>query len=188
MKDRTFGQGSLDLEFFFWGVFCSNSSLLLFLFRSLIVGVFLIRFITLGSDINRKYRNTSILLTEQVRLYIAQRVFSDRLSFCIFAQTNKGKILHVSWKIFKIECLWTFCWNKFLSWCIFALISFISMILLLGLKKIEAILYRQSNGISLKSTLCLTQSRPNQLTGVYVMTILAFNKLIIPPAKYFSIQ
>jgi len=37
---------------------------------SLVVGVFLIRFIALGSDINRKYRNTSILLTEQINLYL----------------------------------------------------------------------------------------------------------------------
>ncbi|XP_057309188.1 protein PHTF2-like isoform X2 [Hydractinia symbiolongicarpus] len=37
---------------------------------SLVLGVFLIRFIALGSDINRKYRNTSILLTEQINLYL----------------------------------------------------------------------------------------------------------------------
>ncbi|XP_065652023.1 protein PHTF2 isoform X3 [Hydra vulgaris] len=37
---------------------------------SLVLGVFLIRFIALGSDINRKYKNTSILLTEQINLYL----------------------------------------------------------------------------------------------------------------------
>jgi len=36
----------------------------------LALGVFLIRFIALGSDINRKYRNSSILLTEQINLYL----------------------------------------------------------------------------------------------------------------------
>eukprot|EP00111_Clytia_hemisphaerica_P004603 TCONS_00013212-protein len=36
----------------------------------LVLGVFLIRFIALGSDINRKYRNSSILLTEQINLYL----------------------------------------------------------------------------------------------------------------------
>eukprot|EP00057_Strongylocentrotus_purpuratus_P014803 XP_011669277.1 PREDICTED: putative homeodomain transcription factor 2 isoform X2 [Strongylocentrotus purpuratus] len=31
---------------------------------------FLLRFITLGSEINKKFRNTSVLLTEQINLYL----------------------------------------------------------------------------------------------------------------------
>jgi hypothetical protein len=32
----------------------------------LVLGVFLLRFMTLGTKINRKYRNLSVLITEQV--------------------------------------------------------------------------------------------------------------------------
>jgi hypothetical protein len=35
-------------------------------FRAFLLSVFLLRFMTLGSRINRKYQNTSVLLTEQV--------------------------------------------------------------------------------------------------------------------------
>lgn len=33
---------------------------------SLVLGVYLLRFMTLGTKINRKYRNLSVLITEQV--------------------------------------------------------------------------------------------------------------------------
>eukprot|EP01135_Chromosphaera_perkinsii_P001199 Nk52_evm10s161 gene=Nk52_evmTU10s161 len=36
----------------------------------LFISVFLLRFMTLGSRINRKYQNTSVLLTEQINLYL----------------------------------------------------------------------------------------------------------------------
>lgn len=35
---------------------------------SLVLGVYLLRFMTLGTKINRKYRNLSVLITEQVSL------------------------------------------------------------------------------------------------------------------------
>uniref|UniRef100_S4RHN1 Putative homeodomain transcription factor 2 n=1 Tax=Petromyzon marinus TaxID=7757 RepID=S4RHN1_PETMA len=37
---------------------------------SLSLGIFLLRFVTLGSETNKKYSNTSILLTEQINLYL----------------------------------------------------------------------------------------------------------------------
>ena len=37
---------------------------------SMVLGVYLLRFITLGTKINKKYRNFSVLITEQVRLII----------------------------------------------------------------------------------------------------------------------
>lgn len=36
----------------------------------LVLGVFLLRFMTLGSKINKKYRNLSVLITEQINLYL----------------------------------------------------------------------------------------------------------------------
>ncbi|XP_021928812.1 putative homeodomain transcription factor isoform X2 [Zootermopsis nevadensis] len=36
----------------------------------LVLGVFLLRFMTLGTKINRKYRNLSVLITEQINLYL----------------------------------------------------------------------------------------------------------------------
>ncbi|XP_065575045.1 protein phtf-like isoform X3 [Artemia franciscana] len=36
----------------------------------LVLGVFLLRFMTLGSKINRKYRSLSVLITEQINLYL----------------------------------------------------------------------------------------------------------------------
>ncbi|XP_047108069.1 protein PHTF1 isoform X1 [Schistocerca piceifrons] len=36
----------------------------------LVLGVFLLRFMTLGTKTNRKYRNLSVLLTEQINLYL----------------------------------------------------------------------------------------------------------------------
>jgi len=35
----------------------------------LTLGVFLMRFVTLGTNINKKYRNFSVLITEQVTVY-----------------------------------------------------------------------------------------------------------------------
>uniref|UniRef100_A0A1B6KST5 PHTF1/2 N-terminal domain-containing protein n=1 Tax=Graphocephala atropunctata TaxID=36148 RepID=A0A1B6KST5_9HEMI len=37
---------------------------------TLVLGVFLLRFMTLGTRINRKYRNLSVLITEQINLYL----------------------------------------------------------------------------------------------------------------------
>lgn len=37
---------------------------------SMLLGVFLLRFMTLGTKINRKYRNLSVLITEQINLYL----------------------------------------------------------------------------------------------------------------------
>ncbi|XP_046674935.1 LOW QUALITY PROTEIN: protein phtf [Homalodisca vitripennis] len=37
---------------------------------TLVLGVFLLRFMTLGTKINRKYRNLSVLITEQINLYL----------------------------------------------------------------------------------------------------------------------
>lgn len=34
------------------------------------LGIFLLRFLTLGTRINKKYRNLSVLLTEQINLYL----------------------------------------------------------------------------------------------------------------------
>ena len=36
----------------------------------LILGLLMLRLITLGSKINKKYRNLSVLLTEQINLYL----------------------------------------------------------------------------------------------------------------------
>ncbi|XP_046395981.1 protein PHTF2 isoform X3 [Ischnura elegans] len=37
---------------------------------SMLLGIFLLRFMTLGTKINRKYRNLSVLITEQINLYL----------------------------------------------------------------------------------------------------------------------
>lgn len=34
------------------------------------LGILLLRFMTLGTKINRKYRNLSVLITEQINLYL----------------------------------------------------------------------------------------------------------------------
>lgn len=34
------------------------------------LGIFLLRFLTLGTKINKKYRNFSVLITEQINLYL----------------------------------------------------------------------------------------------------------------------
>eukprot|EP00795_Rhopilema_esculentum_P008748 gene8748-14771_t len=36
----------------------------------MIIGIYLIRFLTLGAEINLKYRNNTVLLTEQINLYL----------------------------------------------------------------------------------------------------------------------
>ena len=38
----------------------------------LTLGVYLLRFMTLGTQINKKYRNFSVLITEQVRVHLPQ--------------------------------------------------------------------------------------------------------------------
>ncbi|VDI27446.1 Hypothetical predicted protein [Mytilus galloprovincialis] len=40
------------------------------LFWSMTLGVYLFRFLTLGLKINKKYRNLSVLITEQINLYL----------------------------------------------------------------------------------------------------------------------
>ncbi|XP_011498540.1 PREDICTED: putative homeodomain transcription factor [Ceratosolen solmsi marchali] len=40
------------------------------LFWSFALGIFILRFMTLGTKINKKYRNISILITEQINLYL----------------------------------------------------------------------------------------------------------------------
>ncbi|XP_065063692.1 protein PHTF2-like [Rhopilema esculentum] len=37
---------------------------------TMIIGIYLIRFLTLGAEINLKYRNNTVLLTEQINLYL----------------------------------------------------------------------------------------------------------------------
>lgn len=34
------------------------------------LGILLLRFMTLGTEINKKYRNLSLLITEQINLYL----------------------------------------------------------------------------------------------------------------------
>ena len=46
----------------------------------LVLGVFLLRFMTLGSKINKKYRNLSVLITEQVRT-LYQSIFTSKIEF-----------------------------------------------------------------------------------------------------------
>lgn len=40
------------------------------MFWGLCLGIFLLRFMTLGTKINSKYRNLSVLITEQINLYL----------------------------------------------------------------------------------------------------------------------
>lgn len=40
------------------------------LFWSFCLGIFILRFMTLGTKINKKYRNLSVLITEQINLYL----------------------------------------------------------------------------------------------------------------------
>jgi hypothetical protein len=47
----------------------------------LVLGVFLLRFMTLGTKINRKYRNLSVLITEQVSVCRMEVRYSTK--FCI---------------------------------------------------------------------------------------------------------
>ncbi|EFX70059.1 hypothetical protein DAPPUDRAFT_217520 [Daphnia pulex] len=44
----------------------------------LVLGVFLLRFMTLGSKINKKYRNLSVLITEQINLYLQMEQKPDK--------------------------------------------------------------------------------------------------------------
>ena len=41
----------------------------------LVLGLYLLRFMTLGNKTNRKYRNLSVLLTEQVRDNVANDIY-----------------------------------------------------------------------------------------------------------------
>jgi hypothetical protein len=52
----------------------------------LVLGVFLLRFMTLGTKINRKYRNLSVLITEQVyfggmEIKYRRKLMSSRFQF-----------------------------------------------------------------------------------------------------------
>ncbi|CAL1287099.1 unnamed protein product [Larinioides sclopetarius] len=40
------------------------------LFWTLSLGIFLLRFMVIGTKINKKYRNLSVLITEQINLYL----------------------------------------------------------------------------------------------------------------------
>jgi len=71
----TFEPANLLLMMWFWFL-CLQDSVRLHLEYNLealvwclVLGVFLLRFMTLGTKINRKYRNLSVLITEQVCLY-----------------------------------------------------------------------------------------------------------------------
>lgn len=56
MKDsENFGQSLLHWELMVW---------------TLALGIYLLRFMTLGAKINKKYRNPSVLITEQINLYL----------------------------------------------------------------------------------------------------------------------
>lgn len=55
LKDAEHMHSGLNLEALMW---------------SCALGVFLLRFMTLGTKINKKYRSISVLITEQINLYV----------------------------------------------------------------------------------------------------------------------
>uniref|UniRef100_A0A1B6G604 PHTF1/2 N-terminal domain-containing protein n=1 Tax=Cuerna arida TaxID=1464854 RepID=A0A1B6G604_9HEMI len=55
LKDSVYLRSTYNIEALAW---------------TLVLGVFLLRFMTLGTKINRKYRNLSVLITEQINLYL----------------------------------------------------------------------------------------------------------------------
>jgi len=64
---------------------------------SILLGTFLIRFISLGSEINRKYRNQSILLIEQINLYVQMEKNSKKKEDLIIA----NNVLKLASKLLK---------------------------------------------------------------------------------------
>jgi hypothetical protein len=63
----------------------------------LIFGIFVIRFISLGSEINRKYRNNSVLLTEQINLYLQMENSPNKKEELIIA----NNVLKLAGKLIK---------------------------------------------------------------------------------------
>ena len=68
----------------------------------LLLGFLMLRLITLGSKINKKYRNLSVLLTEQINLYL---------------QVRDGRVVA---RIYVREC----CWNRFKVSVVIAVLHF----------------------------------------------------------------
>lgn len=61
------------------------------------LSVYLLRFMTLGSHINQKYQNTSLLLTEQINLYLRMEQTphkKDELNICDKVLTLMGRLLN----------------------------------------------------------------------------------------------
>lgn len=66
LKDSTQTHSQLTIESLLW---------------SSTLGIFLLRFMTLGNKINRKYKSLSILITEQINLYLQVTFVLERNSF-----------------------------------------------------------------------------------------------------------
>lgn len=68
LKDSTQTHSQLTIESLLW---------------SSTLGIFLLRFMTLGNKINRKYKSLSILITEQINLYLQVRFWFSKIFRCI---------------------------------------------------------------------------------------------------------
>lgn len=65
------------------------------------LGVFLLRFMTLGTKINKKYRSISVLITEQINLYV--QVSSHLISFQFTYEINFSLLFQIEQKPQKKE-------------------------------------------------------------------------------------
>lgn len=65
------------------------------------LGCFILRFMTLGTKINRKYRSISVLITEQINLYLQVIAINHQLLlflFCLFIDRHFSNYIQIEQK------------------------------------------------------------------------------------------
>ena len=72
--------------------------------RSLVLCIYQLRFVTLGSKINRKFRNNTVLMTEQLNLYLQMEKNPEKKDDLMIAN-NVLKLATKLLKVIKVSCL-----------------------------------------------------------------------------------
>lgn len=67
--------------------------------RSLVLCIYQLRFVTLGSKINRKFRNNTVLMTEQLNLYLQMEKNPAKKDDLIIA----NNVLKLATKLLKVN-------------------------------------------------------------------------------------